>query len=190
MNPQSRQKGMALVVGLIILVIMTFVAVVSFKMARTSLEIVGNMQVTNAAVASANAAIEEALSTTRLFQAPQAVFLVPCAGPNTRCYDINSDGANDVTVTLAPAPTCRRWQNVRNAVLDLSDQEDFNCTTGAPLQYGIDGVPTGNSLCADSLWEIQAVAADMVTSTTTTVVEGAAVRVAQDDVLTTCPNPD
>lgn len=187
MNTCKRQSGMALVVGLIILLIMTFLAVVSFKMARTSFEIVGNMQSTNAAVASANAAIEEALSTTRIFQAPQAVFLVPCAAANTRCYDINGDGTNDITVTLTPDPRCKTWQNIQNAALNLSEDEDWACATGTAQVFGIEGAPTGNSMCANSVWEITAAAADAVTSTSTVVTAGAAVRVAQDDVLTSCP---
>jgi len=184
---QSAQSGVALIVGLVFLVVMTLVALISFKLARSSLDVVGNMQATNAVVSSANAAIEEALSTVRMFQSPNAVFLVPCVGANTRCYDVNSDGTNDITVTLTPAPTCVRWNNILNRELDPKDPQDTACATGTQQSFGVEGAPTGNSLCADSVWEINAVAEDAVTSARVTVTEGASVRVSVDDVLTACP---
>ncbi len=179
---------MALVVGLIMLVVMTLVAVVSFKLAQTSMEVVGNMQATNAVVASANSAVEEAISTTRLTESPGAVFIDPCGGNNnTRCFDVNDDGVSDITVTLTPEPTCVNWRNIQNVELDLSREEDANCTAGTSQLFGVDGVDTGNSICANSLWEINAQASDAVTAANTVVAVGAAVRVPLDDVITSCP---
>src|SRR3546814_1804350 len=85
----NRQRGMVLIFALVFLLIITIAAIVSFKMSKTSLDIVGNTQSRDAAIASANSAIQEALSTTRMFEAPDAVFLLPCSGANTKCYDIN-----------------------------------------------------------------------------------------------------
>src|SRR3546814_7042720 len=84
----NRQRGMVLIFALVFLLIITIAAIVSFKMSKTSLDIVGNTQSRDAAIASANSAIQEALSTTRMFEAPDAVFLLPCSGANTKCYDI------------------------------------------------------------------------------------------------------
>src|SRR3546814_19859380 len=94
----NRQRGMVLIFALVFLLIITIAAIVSFKMSKTSLDIVGNTQSRDAAIASANSAIQEALSTTRMFEAPDAVFLLPCSGANTKCYDINGECTDDIEV--------------------------------------------------------------------------------------------
>jgi Tfp pilus assembly protein PilX len=186
MSAGRREHGMALVVGLILLALMTVMAITSFNIGRTSLDIVGNMQARQQVVAAANDAIQEALSTVRLFQAPGAIFLNPCAGANTRCFDVNGDGANDITVTLTPQPRCIQAQVIPNASLELSDANQAACATGASQTFGIEGTATGSSLCANSVWEITAVAVDPVTEANITVTSGAAVRVSTDDIGTTC----
>lgn len=186
---RSRQGGMALIVALIMLVMMTLVAVVAFNVGKTSLQVVGNMQTESLTTDAANSAIQEVLSTTRLFQAPTNIFLVPCSAANTRCYDINRDGTNDVTVTITPAPQCIKSQTIRNQDLNFNDAEDRSCATGTVQLFGVEGVATGNSICADSLWDVSAVATDAITQASTTVTVGAAVRVAQDDVGTSCVTP-
>lgn len=185
--PLRRERGMALVIGLILLALMTLMAITSFNIGRTSLDIVGNMQARQQAVTAANDAIQEAVSTVRLFQAPNAIFLNPCGGvANTRCFDINGDGADDITVTLTPAPTCIQSQVIPNASLNLASANEAGCATGAAQTFGIEGTATGSSLCANSVWEITAVARDPVTEAEVTVTTGAAVRVSTDDIGTTC----
>ena len=183
------QSGMALVVGLILLALMTVMALTSFNIGRTSMDVVGNLQRHNEVVSAANSAIQEALSTTRLFQSPNTIFLTPCSGSNTRCYDVNGDGTNDITVTLTPAPTCVQAQTIANASLNLSVPDDAGCATGAAQTFGIAGSATGSSLCASSVWEVTAVASDAVTETQVVVTEGASVRVSTDDVGLTCLLP-
>ena len=181
------QRGMALVVGLILLALMTVMAITSFNIGRTSLDIVGNMQARQQAITAANDAIQEAISTIRLFQAPTAIFLNPCGSvANTRCFDLNGDGTDDITVTLSPTPACIQAQTIPNAALDLADSSQTGCATGAAQTFGIEGTATGSSLCANSVWEITAVARDPITEAEVTVTSGAAVRVSTDDVGTTC----
>lgn len=182
-----RQGGMALIVGLILLALMTVMALTTFNIGRTSMEIVGNMQARQAAVTAANSAIQEAVSTVRLFQAPGTIFLAPCNNvANQKCYDINGDGNTDITVTLTPQPTCVQSAAINTAMLNPANQEDRNCATGAGQTLGIKGSSTGSSLCANSVWEVTAVAVDAVTEAEVKVTEGAAVRVSTDDVGTTC----
>jgi Tfp pilus assembly protein PilX len=188
---RRRQRGMALVVGLIMLTLMTLLAITSFNIGRTSLEIVANMQQNAGAIRAANSAIEEAISTTRLFESPDSVFLTPCAGANTRCYNLYSDDPNDgftITVALTPKPVCVQAQKLLNANLDVKNGDDFGCITGAGQVFGIEGVKSGESLCANSVWEINAVATDPLTQTQATVTEGAAVRVSSAIVETSCPD--
>ena len=177
---------MALVVGLILLVLMTVLAISAFNVGNTSTEVVGNMQHRNEVTAAANSAIEEAISTTRLFQSPSTIFLDPCTDQNTRCVDVDGDGTTDVNVSLTPVPACIQSQIILSAALNFEDPEDFGCTVGSGQSFGIEGTSSGNSLCANSLWEITAVAQDAVTETQITIREGAAIRVGIDDIGLTC----
>lgn len=186
---RREQRGMALVVGLILLALMTVMAITGFNIGRTSLDIVGNMQGRQEVITAANSAIQEALSTTRLFQAPGAIFLNPCDGPNTRCYDTNGDEVADITVELTPTPVCVQAQTIPNAQLDVSQANQAGCATGVGQTFGVEGTATGSSLCANSVWEIVAVATDLVTEAEIVITQGAAVRVSTDEVGTNCPGP-
>jgi hypothetical protein len=77
---------------------------------------------------------------------------------------------------------------VQNAALNYADEEDAGCAIGTQQNlYGIKGATTGNSICANSLWELSAEATDDVTESKVTVTQGAAVRVSTDNVATSCP---
>jgi Tfp pilus assembly protein PilX len=182
-----RQRGMVLLVGMIMLVLMTLFAVTTFNLGKASLQIVGNMQQRNEAVTIAQSAIEEAISTTQFFLTPGTVFFKTCSGPNTRCYDINGDGKADITVALTPNPVCIAARTIKNASLNLADTNDMGCAVGTSQSFGIVGSVTGDSLCASSVWEINAVAADAVTQTRAVVAQGVAVRVPTDNVGASCP---
>lgn len=58
------QRGVTLVVGLIMLVLITLVITSAYMMSTTNLRAVGNMQFRDEAIAAANAAIETALSVS------------------------------------------------------------------------------------------------------------------------------
>jgi len=185
-QPVTTQRGMAMVVGLIMLALMTVICLASFNLGRTSMDIIGNMQRRAEVTASANSAIETALSTKRLFQQPTNIFATPCGAQNTICFDLNNDGVNDISVALTPAPTCLQQQPIPNSNLKPTDTEDRGCIQGDPDNWA-SGIPPGDSLCANTVWEINAVAQDTVTAASITVTEGAAVRVAKTDVATNCP---
>jgi Tfp pilus assembly protein PilX len=198
---RQKQKGMALIVGLILLLLITLVTVTSFNLGKNSLEVVGNMQNRDEAVAAANRAIQEALSSTNLFNNPAAILTSNCspATPNTRCIDTNNDGTTDITVSIGTTagtrPTCVQSRTLLNADFasevvstdPVIQQEALNCLTEDTKNKGIQNVPFGSSLCSFSVWEIVAVATDAVTQTTVTVTEGAAVRAPAATVATFCP---
>jgi Tfp pilus assembly protein PilX len=184
---RNRQRGVTLFIGLIMLILLTLMAIATFNIGKSSMQIVGNFQARNQTLAAAQEAIEEALSTTRLVLNPAAIFLSPCAGANTRCVDVNGDGTNDITVALTPQPTCVKALPVRNEQLNLANPEDLACTAGVGQNFGVQGAPSGNSLCAASVWEVRAVATDAATQTSIAVTEGAAVRVPLTSVTTYCP---
>ena len=181
------QRGVALVVALIMLVMVTMFALAAFKMGKGSLEIVGNMQQRNSVVADANDAIQEAISATNFTVNPNNVFTTPCTVANTRCYDTNGDGTNDVLVTLT-APKCIQAQPILNSQLNLADSAQAKCVAQTqPGTFGIAGAPTNVSFCSNSVWQLAAQAVDQTSLATSTVTEGVAVRVATATIQTTCP---
>lgn len=184
--PLPRQRGVTLVVALIMLVLLTLLALTSFNLGNSNLQIVSNMQQKNEAIAAAQEVIEEALSSTRFFTAPANALAAPCGAPNQRCVDVNGDGVADVTVALA-TPTCAKAQPVKNSTLDVSVAENSGCLVGQVQNFGTAGAVTGDSLCADSVWELRATATDNTTEASVEVTQGVAVRVAKDDIITNCP---
>jgi Tfp pilus assembly protein PilX len=191
----SHQRGVSLFIGLIMLVLMTLLALTTFELGKSSLQIVGNLQHHNEAVAAAQEAIETVVSNAKLTQtnpaAAAAIILPGCGGvANTVCVDVDANGTNDVTVTIKGRgtdnnPSCLKKQVVPNAQLDLSTLDGRNCTVSRS-NFGAVGSPTGNSLCNEALYEIVAVATDNVTQTSVTVTEGVGVRVPTDSIMTYC----
>ena len=173
-----RQRGVVMFVALIMMVMMLLVAISSFNMGRQNTVIAGNMQHKAEAVSSANQTIEEVLSKTDFIAAPNAAL----AG-NQSNYDVNGDGTNDITVTLTPTPCIKKAQIIKNSDLSVNNPNDAACIVGAGQNLGVAGASTGDSLCANTIWEINAVAADNVTGAATTVTAGIAVRVATDNAI-------
>jgi Tfp pilus assembly protein PilX len=189
MSPRlpGRQRGITLLVALIFLVLMTLFALSSFNLGKSTLQAVGNMQSRNQAVAAAQVTIAEAISLPMFTSTPANALVLPCAGPNTRCVDVNGDGINDVTVTLTPVPSCIGSQTIKNSSLNLSLASDAGCSTGVSQNFGIVGAATPDSLCANTLWELTASAVDNVTQARADVAQGVTVRVSRDDVVNNCP---
>lgn len=186
-SPMCAERGSALIVSLIMLILITLFALSTFNVGKSSLEIAGNAQQANAMVMVANDAVQEAISTTRMFLSPSAVFLSPCTTANTRCFDTNGNGSFDVSVALEPPPTCVQAHTIPNIVLNLADPNDAGCTIGTQQTFGIEASTGGASLCANTQWAINAVSLDNVTQATATVTQGVTVRVSNSVVATACP---
>ncbi|MEW5754832.1 MAG: hypothetical protein AB1810_00870 [Pseudomonadota bacterium] len=182
------QRGAALLVSLVMLLLITMITVSSFNTGKGSLEVVGNMQQRSEGIEIAQGVLETVVSTTAFFETPNNAVVSPCGGtPNTVCVDFNGDGTSDKTVTLVPAPACIKAQPLLNTELNMDDPEDSNCTEGTDGEV-TEGGSQINSRCADSVWELNAIATS--TSATTalaSVTYGAAVRVSTDDVAASCP---
>lgn len=93
----QRQRGATLVVGLIMLVLVTLMVVTAFTLSSSNLKAVGNMQFRNEAIAAANKAIEQVVSSN----------FTTATAAETINVDMNSDGTNDYMVTVEK-PDCVR----------------------------------------------------------------------------------
>lgn len=170
MNRRS-QHGATLLVGLIMLVLLTLIAVTGFNLSKSNLRVVGNMQTHNEVVATAKSAVEEVLSTSNFSSTPSASL----GGSNVKSYDINGDGTADVTVTMVPQPCVKSYQILP---VDPNDTTALGCASSVQQNFGIAGSATWGAQCADIVWEVTAAATDNVTGANATVTQG--IRVRQD----------
>lgn len=187
---QRRQQGVVLIVGLMVLLMVTLMAISGFNLSQSNLKVVGNMESREQAMTAANAAIEEAVSATLFVSSPTNMFAANCTGANTRCYDSNGDGADDITVQLDPA-RCVTVDPISKNELDLMMAANPNNTKLptciiAEAEGTFGGNESGRTLCAYSLWELRAQATDNVTQATAAVTQGVSLMVSLNDA-TSCP---
>lgn len=181
----KRHRGIVLLQAMILMIMLFLIAIASFNMGRQNTIIAGNMQHKAEALTAANQAVEQVISTTTFVDSPDAAL-----PGNTVSYDVNGDGNNDITVKLDPKPCVKKAQTIKNSELDLTKSNDVSCALGESNNMGIEGSRTGNSLCADSIWEISAVAEDEATGGQVEVTTGVGVRISADSaqsVANICP---
>ncbi len=181
-----RQRGATLIVALIMLVALAMLAVWAFNTGTMNLRVVGNSQARQEVIAAAQAATELTLSTPVFTQDPVAV----AAGPIP--IDVDGDAVPDYTARLTPAPSCYRVRALKVNELDPSSASDRACLGSSTAQNpGIEtaGVApvAGDSLCADSDWNLRAVVTDARTHATAAVNQGIAVRSLTTDTASACP---
>jgi Tfp pilus assembly protein PilX len=181
-----RQRGTTLVIALIMLVITTLLAVSSLGTTQMNLKVVGNMQSRGEALQATQQAIETVISTPLFIANPANAVLTPCGTANTLCADVSGDGTPDYTTQLNPAPTCVSVKSIKVSELNFSSPEDLGCAAGQAQQFGIAGVGSGDSLCANTVWDITAQTNSTISRTRVTATQGVAVRINADDMTTTC----
>ena len=194
-----RQRGITLVVAMILLALITLIAATTFGVGQGSMQVVGSLQHRSDVLAAAQEAIETAISTIRLVESPEAILSPGCGGTaNTTCVDLNGDGVDDVTVALhgrggVGNPGCVKSQVIPNKelmqelVANPANLEPLYCTVEADqTRLGLLS-PNTNSLCTAAIIEVVAVATDATTQASVTVTEGVSMRVPTENVSNTCP---
>jgi Tfp pilus assembly protein PilX len=177
------QRGATLAISLILLALITLLAVTSFRLGSSNLLIVNNVQQREQALGAAQGAVEQTISKTRFFTTPANAVPGPCGGvANTTCVDVNGDGVVDDNVVVLP--TCIAIQPILNSQIQDSDPNAAGCLVQQSPTPGVSGSTTGNSLCANSLWNVQATATDAISSAQYVVNEGVGVEVPS---TTVCP---
>ncbi len=189
MRHTARQKGMTLFMSLIMLVLLTLVALSSFKMTQSNMQVVTNMQQRDAATYAVRGVLAEVVSSDKFSTDPGSA-LAPqtgCGNANMRCIDTNGDQVDDVTVKLTKTPTCVKVKTIKTSDLDLDSPKERDCLAGAGGLTGVFGANTGDSFCSDTVWEVQAEATDKLSEAKMTVTQGVSIRAKVDDVKTLCP---
>jgi len=186
-TPIAPQRGAALIVSLIMLLLITILAVTAFRLGNSNLQIVGNIQQRSQAIAAAQYAIDSTISSVQFTVTPSSPVPNPCSGTNVVCVDASSatattSGTGEIDVTVTP--TCDSIQPIPVTALNFSDPNDAGCIVGTSQNFGVAGANSNDSMCSNSVWNIDAAAKDTVTGATATVDEGTGVRVPS---WTTCP---
>ena len=153
------QRGITLFVGLIMLVLITLMVTSAFTLSTTNLKSVGNMQAKDEAIAAANQAIEQVLSSP-FTTAPTAEEIN---------VDINNDGTTDYMASIAQ-PVCVR------ASLD-----DLSVKSSIPL-----GPALQKSNSYNTVWDIVATVEDAKTGAKTIVQAGTRVLLTESQKNAVC----
>jgi hypothetical protein len=181
----ARQRGAALFVVLILMFVMGWLALSAFRISSQHVQIVGNSQAEQQAAASAQRAIDVTISSNAFTKDPKAVALAPIP------TDIDGDGRDDFVAKLDPVPKCIRVRPIKNIELDVAKATDRVCLQSSGGSGNLVTAPgsvvgAGDSLCANSEWNIAAAVADATTNTTVTINQGVAVRVVASDAKNFC----
>jgi PilX N-terminal len=155
----SAQRGTTLVVAMLFLLVLSLFAVSSFNASTTNTMVTGNMIERQESLAAAQWLIDDTISKPAFAEDPKAV------AASTYELDLDGDGATDYHPKLAPAPTCLRARALKGVELDINDAADVNCMkSGAATTPYIDSgavdPSAGNSMCANTDWNVRAVVAD------------------------------
>lgn len=185
MKLKATQQGATLVVAMIFLILMSLFAVSAFKGSTGNLRIIGNMQSRQESIAVGQKAIEQTISSALFTTNPQAVAATPVV------VDIDGNGSADYTATLNPQPHCYRTKAIKSNELNPTLPADLACMkSGAVQQGGLDtpdaAADAGNSLCANSEWNVSAGVVDQRSGAKVVVNQGIAVRVLETDAANLC----
>ena len=159
---RHEQQGATLVVGLIMLLMLTLLVGSAFTMSGSSLKSVGNMQAREEALAAANIAIEQVVSSP-FTDAPTGESVI---------VDINNDGVTDYTVDMA-APVCISATEL--PVVAVGKESGVRA-----------GVVTPDSQWS-TVWELAANVADPTSGASTRVRSGVRVVLTQAQKQSVCP---
>jgi type II secretory pathway pseudopilin PulG len=186
-----RQKGMTLLVGLVMLLLITLLAVSAIRMSTTGLQVVGNEQFHDESVAAANFVLDQVL-TDQNFVTKYAVSggtTLPSVSVGQASYKV-----------VVPKITCKRTRTIPSSELvtkvggvDTVLPADQPCigglSSGGVVIAGgtTGGTASGASLCSTVLWDVEAqVTADTTTGATADVHQGIEVRLDSSDVTNNC----
>jgi hypothetical protein len=146
------QRGATLIVGLIMLVLLTLVVTSAFMLSSGNLKSVGNMQFRDEAIAAANVAIEQIISSD--FTTLPVGSAIP--------VDIDQDGTDDYTVTIM-TPVCVQAVPISTSIATLS-----GVTSGVPsiIDY-------------NTVWDIEAQVSSANTGAAVTIWQGVRKRLTE-----------
>lgn len=151
------QRGAALVVAMIMLLLFTLLLSGAFTLSTVNLKAVGNMQMREEALAAANAVIEQVLSTD----------FVGTGAQSGIGWDVNNDGTDEYLVSVEE-PEC-----IRATLAESTAASSVNLAALSSMTW-------------NTVWQIQGTATDAANGTSVTVREGVRVLLTNAQKNTHC----
>lgn len=188
-RPARRQRGVTLIVALVMLVALALLAVWAYNGSTTNTRIVGNMQVRQESMDAAQAALETTISSALFTTAPAAVAAsavpVQINGVTYSVWLKDKDGNKK--------PACYRVKAIKQKELNVELASDKPCMKDAPKDLGMESdvpptaITTGDSMCSDTEWNVYAEVTDTQTGAFVAVNQGVGARVLTTDAENACP---
>jgi Tfp pilus assembly protein PilX len=164
-----RQRGVTLIVGLIMLVLISMMVASAFTLNSGNLKAVGNMQLRNEVIAAANKAVEQAIQSSF----PTGFTTLPPV--QTIRLDIDNDGVDDYSVSVA-TPVC--------VEVSLSSGSTGTGTCGGFRAGGLAGCATSTY---SSMWNIQAQVTDTASGAQVEMHQGVRMELSDGQRAAVCP---
>jgi Tfp pilus assembly protein PilX len=196
---RQRQSGMVLMVGMVMLLMLTLVAVAVIRMAGRHSQVVDNAQVRSEASAAGHYALDLVLNEPATTWDDLKTASGRNMAVNLGSLDRTDSSANSVNVAVRNM-TCKRARIIKNVELvkrsggvSYVDPVDASCFGGGSntgltiVDPDAIGSPTGDSNCGTVLYEVQAQAADAkLLDATASVVQGVEVRTDIASLASSC----
>lgn len=146
------QKGAALVVSLIMLVLITLMVIAALNLGTSNFRAVSNTQFREQAIAAANVAIQDRVSSN--FEGPVVDAGLGTIATTYQNVDLNNDGTDDYTVAITPAcvsATVAEAADPSSVSLPgaMSVASTWNTVWDVRAEVSPPSVPTGVILVAD-----------------------------------------
>jgi len=154
----NAQRGITLFVGLIMLLLISLIVAGAFKLSLSNLKSVGNMQVREEAIAAANLAIEQVISSS-FTDAPVSQEIN---------VDINNDNSVDYIVEVEK-PTC-----IKALIASLPGATEIGFIGGGDTSWNTE-------------WDIDAKITDITSGGSVRVRQGIRVRLSETQKSLVCP---
>ena len=184
LRPFRHQRGLVMVVALIMLALVTLLASVSANLILANLRVVHNVESRSAVRSAAPAAIQEAIVTPGFlppYSAGQVrrAFSVSCNGSAyIRCLDLSGSGIqDDVTIELTP-PRCLSFVLIPNSFFNYIENPDDRECQVRKQRY---------SACGNALFEVTADAFDATTGAKVQIRQGISRQTTAQAVQSICP---
>ncbi len=184
MKAPRAERGLVLVVALVMLLLVTLMASMSANLIMANMQVVQNIEARSAVRSAALAAIQEAI-TTPGFLPPYAAgqtrraFLRACEGSfYTRCLDLSGDEIEDDVKVTMTAPKCLSFVLIPNVFFNYVDNPDDRECQVRKQRY---------SACGNALFEVLATAVDEVTGARVEIRQGISRQTTAQAVQSICP---
>ena len=149
---RGAQSGAALVVSLVMLVLVTLLVIAALNLGTANFRAVSNTQFREQAIAAANVAIQDRVSST--FEGPVVDAALGTIATSYQNVDLNNDGIPDYTVAITPAcvsATVAESADPSSLSLPgvMSVASTWNTVWDVRAEVSPPSVPTGVTLVAD-----------------------------------------